>query len=127
MQRNRTPGFIMGELIVALTVLGTLVVALTLSLDGIRRFNHYQWTRQRCLSAAQAQLDCVTVSSRPLDANDMARLWPRVTTTVTSTAGKEQWDGLALVAVEASSPSFQRQVRVRLTRYCPCPMSKETP
>lgn len=127
MQRNHATGFIMGELIVALTVLGTLVVALTLGLDGIRRFNHYQWTRQRCLSAAQAQLDCFSISSRPLDVNDMARLWPRVTTTLTSTAGEKQWDGLALVAVEASAPSYQRQVRVRLARYCPSLMSKETP
>jgi len=118
MQHRQRHGFIMGELIVALTVLGTLVVVLTLSLDGIRRFNHYQWTRQRCLCAAQAQLDCFTTSQRPLDANDVARLWPHVTTTLTSSAGEEQWEGLVLVAVEAESPSYQRRVRVRLARYC---------
>jgi hypothetical protein len=117
----------MGELIVALTVLGTLVVVLALSLDGIRRFNHYQWTRQQCLCAAQAQLDCLATSLRPLDANDVARLWPRVTTTLTSSAGEEPWEGLVLVAVEAVSPSYQRQVRVRLARYYPSQVREEAP
>jgi hypothetical protein len=127
MQHKQICGFIMGELIVALTVLGTLVVTLTLSLDGVRRFNHYQWTRERCLAAAQAQLDCYAACRRPLARDDVARLWPRVTTTVTAADGRARWEGLTLVAVEASSQSYRRQVRVRLARYCIPSVPEETP
>lgn len=117
--------FIMGELIVALTVLGTLVTCLALSLNGVKRFNHYHWKRQCCIAAAQAQLDSVTFTGHPLDPCEVNRLWPRVKTTVMQTPGESDWEGLTLVTVRAEAASFQRHVETTLARYLDKPARME--
>ena len=127
MRRSRIRAFMLGELIVSLTVLGTLVFSLALSLDGLRRYNYYQWTRQRCLAAAQAQLDCMAACARPLDPEDINDMWPRVSTAVQSTPGQGDWEGLTLVTVQATAPSYRRKVQVQLARYYPPLTPGETP
>lgn len=118
MRRLSKRAFMLGELIVSLTVLGTLLVSLALSLNGLRRFNHYQWMRQRCIAAAQAQLDCFARSQQALEPHDVNELWPGVTTTIQSSPGQAEWEGLTLVKVQAIAPSYRRQVQVQLARYC---------
>ena len=114
---KRSPGFIFAELIVSITVLGTLMVCLALALHSFRQFNHYQWMRQRCLAAAQAQLDHINATGQPLPEETAQALWPRITTDIQREPGQGQWSGLQRVEIKAQAPSFRRQVRVTLSRY----------
>jgi type II secretory pathway pseudopilin PulG len=64
----------MTELMVSLVVLGMLLIAFTISLDGFRRLNHYQLVKQHCISAAQATLDSIAATGAAIDETDLNRL-----------------------------------------------------
>jgi type II secretory pathway pseudopilin PulG len=114
-QRGR--GFMLAELIVALSILGILMAGLAVTLQGVGRFNRLLWCRQQCLAAAQAQLDSVAATGRTLDPNTVAVLWPRLKTETEVRPGQGLWQGLALVKVTASVPTGRHVVRVTLSRY----------
>lgn len=110
-------GFLLTEIVVSLTILGILLAGLAVSLDGFRRFNRYQLVRQRCIAAAQAQLDSITATSGPIPDQDFKRLWPKLSVSIEKSPGAGQWQGLKLVKVTTSSNSFHRKVKVQFTRY----------
>jgi len=116
-EKRKTQGFVLTELIVSMTVLGFLLIAVALSLDGARRFGDYQLTRQRCVAAADAELESIAATGKPIAEEDMGRLWPKVQITIEETSGSGRWEGLRLVRVTATSKSFNRQVKVPLARY----------
>ena len=116
--RNRKyRGFLLTELMVSLVVLGFILTCLALSLNGFRKFNHYQLVRQRCISAAQAELDSIAATGREISEEDFKRLWPGLSISVEKTAGTGQWKGLELVSVKAKGKSFNNDVEVELSRY----------
>jgi type II secretory pathway pseudopilin PulG len=118
MTKNKTHrGFLMTELMVSLVVLGMLLIAFTISLDGFRRLNHYQLVKQHCISAAQATLDSIAVSGTAIDENDLNRLWPNVTIQIDEAEGTGQWNGLKLITVTAKGVSHSKKAEVRLSRY----------
>ena len=110
-------GFLLTELMVSMVVFGIILTCLALSLNGFRKFNHYQLVRQRCISAAQAELDSIAVTGREISEEDFKRLWPRLSVSVEKTDGTGQWEGLKLVSVKAKARSFNNDVEVELTRY----------
>ena len=110
-------GFLLTELVVSLVVLGIILTCLALSLNGFRKFNHYQLVRQRCISAAQAELDSIAVTGREISEEDFKRLWPRLSISVEKTDGTGQWEGLKLVSVKTKAKSFNNHVEVELSRY----------
>ncbi len=110
-------GFLFTEVIVALTILGILLIGLALSLDAFRRFNHYQLVRQRCTAAAQAQLDSIAATDRSIHDEDFKRLWPKLSVSIKESAGTGQWEGTKLVKVAARGNSFDKEVKVKLSRY----------
>jgi type II secretory pathway pseudopilin PulG len=110
-------GFLLTELMVSLVVLGFILTCLALSLNGFRKFNHYQLVRQRCISAAQAELDCIATTGREISEEDFKRLWPSLSISVEKTAGTGQWEGLELVSVKTKANSFNNNVEVELSRY----------
>jgi len=110
-------GFLFAELIVALTVLGILLLGLAFSLHGLAKFNRYQLVRQRCIAAAQAQLDSLSVTGRPVSDEDFKRLWPKLNVSIQQSEGTGQWDGMKLVKVTTTGRSFRSEVKVQLTRY----------
>lgn len=116
-KRRRNSGFLMTELIVGLSVFTILVVAFALSLDGFAKFNRYQLVRQQCIAAAQAQLDCIAATGKPIPDEDVERLWPKLSLSTKDSDGQGQWQGLKLVEVTATGKSFRNQVSVRLSRY----------
>jgi len=121
--RNRKyRGFLLTELMVSLVVLGFILTCLALSLNGFRKFNHYQLVRQRCISAAQAELDSIGATDREISEEDFKRLWPGLSISVEKTAGTGQWEGMELVSVKAKAKSFNNNVEVKLSRY----ISRET-
>jgi len=110
-------GFLLTELIVAFSVLGILLVALVLLLDGFRRFNHYQLVRQHCIAAAQAQLDSIMATGNPVRDELAKQLWPKLDISLQQAPGTGQWKALKLVEVTAEGKSLNRKVKVKLCRY----------
>ncbi len=115
--KSKADGFLMTELIVAIVLLSLILAGLGITVAGITRFNRYQWARQQCTAAAQAQLDSITATGRPLSGGDIARLWPDVTLTTDRTPGEGRWDRLELLQVKATTDTHPRQVTVCLARY----------
>jgi type II secretory pathway pseudopilin PulG len=105
------------EMVVAVAVLGMVLVGLAVTLDGFGRFNHYQLVRQQCIAAAQAQLDSVTATGEAISQEDFERLWPRLSISTAKSAGVDQWNGMTLVEVTVTARSFNKDVRVTLSRY----------
>ena len=110
-------GYLLVEIIVSISVLGFLIVAFALSLNGFSRFNRFQLVRQQCTAAAQAQLDSIATMGKPVPDEEFQRLWPKLSVSVKQSDGTGQWQGLNLVEVEAKGMSFSQPVKVRLSRY----------
>ena len=116
-KRRKYHGLLLVEVIVAISVLGILVIAFALSLNGFARFNRFQLVRQQCTAAAQAQLDSLAKTGKPVPDDVFKRLWPKLNVSIKQTEGAGQWQGLKLVEAEASGMSFNRPVKVQLARY----------
>jgi len=115
--KTRRKGIFTSELIVGMAVLGLAIVALAVSLQGIARFNRYQWTRQRCTAAAEAQLDSLATTGRQIDEAEIERLWPDVAVAVDRPPGAGPWEGLERLRVTATGKAGPHAVRVCLERY----------
>ncbi len=115
--KNKYGGFTMVEIIVALAVLGMVVAGLALSLRTFAKLNRYQWMRQHCIAAAQAQLDSIAVTGEAIRDEDFRRLWPNLSVSIKESAGAGQWEGMKLVEVTANGRTFGKEVKVQLCRY----------
>jgi prepilin-type N-terminal cleavage/methylation domain-containing protein len=116
-RNSKQHAFLLTELIVALTVLGILMTGFALSLHAFAQFNSYQLVRQRCIAAAQAELDSMTATGKPVPGEDFERLWPGLTVSIDESPGVGQWQGMKLVQATTSGKSFRNKVQVRLRRY----------
>jgi type II secretory pathway pseudopilin PulG len=110
-------GFLMAELTIALTVLGILLVCFALSLQAFAQFNSYQLVRQRCIAAAQAELDSIAATGNSIPAEDFQRLWPRLNVSIKKSLGTGQWEGMELVKVTTKGKSFRNEINIQLSRY----------
>ena len=110
-------GFFITEITVASAILAILLVGLALSLYGFAKFNRYQLVRQQCISAAQAELDSITITGKPIPDEDFNRLWPKLGVNIKKSAGTGQWQAMTLVEVTANGMSFSKEVKVQLARY----------
>jgi len=110
-------GFLLTEIIVAIAILGILLVGLALSLHGFAKFNHYQLVRQRCIAAAQAELDSITATGKPIRDEDFKRLWPKLSVSVKKSPGTGKWEPMQLVEVTAAGKSYRKEVKIQLSRY----------
>ncbi len=54
------------------------------------------------MAAAEAQLDSLTATGRPIDDTQLKRLWPDVEVVTDRTPGVAPWDGLELVRIAAT-------------------------
>lgn len=107
----------MAELMVSTALLGMAVAGIAVTIQGATMINRYQWTRQRCVAAAEAQIDSLAATGKPIDEAEIARLWPEVQVTVDRTAGQAVWEGLELVRVTAVGMAGPHAVTIRLERY----------
>lgn len=125
MSRKKTlyGGFLMTEIIVALTVMAMLLAGLALSMNGMAKFNRYQLVRQQCIAAAQAELDSLTATGKSISDEDFHRIWPQISVSIEKSAGDDQWQGMELVNVKASGMNFRKKVEIQLSRY----VSKNVP
>jgi len=118
-KKRRYGGFLLAEMTVSLTILAMLLASVAFSLNGIAKFNSYQLVRQQCIAAAQAKLDSLTATGKPIEDEDVRRIWPRISISIEKSAGDGQWLGTELVEVTASGRSFRKEVKIRLSRYYP--------
>ena len=116
-KNKKYSGFFLTEIIVASGILGILLVGLAMSLYGFAKFNRYQLVRQQCIAAAQAELDSITTTGKPIPNEDFKRLWPKLEINIETSAGTEQWQGLSLVEVTTNGMSYRKEVKVKLARY----------
>ena len=116
-KRNKHNGFLLTELIVALAVLVIILSCLAMALKIFRNINQYQLTRQRCISAAQAQLDCIAVTGKEISDEDFKRLWPKMSVEIKQSDGIDQWQGLKLIKVKAAAQVDNKMVSVEMARY----------
>jgi len=117
LKKTRYGGFFMAEVIVAFTIMAMLLAGLALSLTGLAKFNRYQLVRQQCIAAAQAQIDSITATGKPVPGEDFSRIWPQLSVSVNKSAGTGQWQEMELVEVTATGKSFRKQVEIQLSRY----------
>jgi hypothetical protein len=110
-------GILTAEMVISLTALGILTIGMALSLYGFSRFNRYQLVRQRCIAAAQAQLDSLTVTGRPIREEDFHRLWPGLVVSIEELEGTGQWQGMQLVKVTTTGKGLRKEVEVKMSRY----------
>ena len=116
---NKRCGIIMAELMVSVALLGVLLALLSVMLGAFGNFNHYQMTRQRCLAAAQAELDSIKATGGRIDNEQFERLWPNVTVSVEKIPGSGQWQNLTLVKVKTQGVSMKKDVVIELAQYLP--------
>jgi len=116
-KNNKYRGYLFADLMAALAVLGFLLAGFAISLDGFRRFNHYQLVRQHCIAAAQAELDGIAITGKPISGEDFKQLWPKLSVSIEKSDGAGQWKGLKLVKVRTKAKSFNKNVEVELSRY----------
>jgi len=116
-KNKKYSGFFITEIVVASAILAILLVGLALSLYGFAKFNRYQLVRQQCISAAQAELDSITITGKPIPDEDFKRLWPKLGVNIKRSAGTGQWQAMTLVEVTATGKSFNKEVKVQLARY----------
>lgn len=107
----------MTETIVGMSLIGLLLAGLALSLYGSAKFNRYQLIRQRCIAAAQAQIDCIATTGKPVPDEEMNRLWSGITVAVGRSPGAGQWRGLDRLKVTANGKSYRKNVTIQLSRY----------
>jgi hypothetical protein len=117
MRRVRNKGFLLAEVATGIALLAVVLAGLAVSLRAFSHLNDYNWARQRCTAAAQAQLDCITATGKPIEPDEMKRLWSNVDVSLDRTPGEEQWAGLELVRVTAVAQAGPQRVTVRLARY----------
>ncbi len=123
-KRKKYRGLMMTELIVSMAVLGTIMIVFAISLDGFRRLNHYHFTKQRCVSAAQASLDSIAVTGKELNKEDVNRMWPGIDIKIEESDGTGQWKGLKLLTVSASGAARNKNVEIHLSRYISIPKGR---
>jgi hypothetical protein len=118
MNNNRKyRGILTIEVITSLFLTITLTAVLLAAMEFYGAVNRTQLARQRCLSAAQAQLDSIMVQKIPLSQQDIQHLWPGVVCVVEKQPGQEPWKGLDLYTATTTIKIRKQEISVRMNRY----------
>ena len=110
-------GFTIAEMVISVMLIGIILFIMTKVLYEFGQFNRNMITKQRCISAAQAQLDSISATGRLLESNDIQRLWPDIEVAINKTQGTSQWQSLILIEATATGHIREKSVQVTLSRY----------
>jgi type II secretory pathway pseudopilin PulG len=113
----RHNGYLLTELMVAMAILVVILACMAMALKTFKKINDCQLTRQQCIAAAQAQLDCIAVTGEPISEKDFKRLWPKINFQIEQSNGAGQWQGMKLVKVNATAKADNKDVSVELARF----------
>jgi len=114
---RRRRGWTLVEAVISISVLSLMLGGITTVLHLAGKSNRYMLLRQRCIAAAQAQLDSVSATGAAVGDEDFRRLWPGLKSSVERRAGRGQWEGLQLVRVTVTGRAGDKTVSVKLARY----------
>ncbi len=117
LNRQKNSGWITAEVIAFVALLIVISGALAVSLKDTARFNKLQLVKQQCIAAASAQIDSITVTGRPIEAEHFKRLWPNVTFKIQMSPGKGDFEQLEMLTVSAIARAGKRQVNIDMSRY----------
>ncbi|MDH4202259.1 MAG: type II secretion system GspH family protein [Phycisphaerae bacterium] len=112
-------GMLSVELVVAISVLATIIGVLVALGNSFGKLNNSLWARHICHNAAQAQMDALATTGEPINDSTFEKLWPGVTCTVETTDGSGQWQGLQRIDLILSKKVKQKDVQIHLSRYLP--------
>jgi hypothetical protein len=115
----KTKGFLALELYTGIALLTILTFCFAVSMNGFARINDYHIVKQRCIAAAQAQLDSIELTGTELSKEQFDCLWPKIDCQIQQTSPTDQWKGTKLIKVSAVSQSFNHKVKIELCRYIP--------
>jgi hypothetical protein len=111
--------YIAMEAFISIVLIATLGASYAVLQRSSAALNRTCLARQRCILAAQAQLDCLAATGRTIEDAEVARLWPGVRTEVRRSPGQGLWHGLVLAAATATAEVDGRSIKVELARYLP--------
>jgi hypothetical protein len=110
-------GSLLAETMIALALLVTIMTCMAIGLKVFGNFNRYLYAKQRCIAAAQAQLDSISATGMPISDETNKRLWPKVKIKIEESPGSGQWQGLKLIKVKAIEQSGTKQAHIEIGRY----------
>jgi len=120
MKMNRKhKGMLSVELVVAISVLATIIGVLVALGNSYGKLNNNLWARHICNNAAQAQMDALATTGKPINDSTFEKLWPGVTCTIEKSDGSGTWRGLQRIDLTLSKKVKQNDVQIHLTRYLP--------
>jgi hypothetical protein len=105
------------EAFISIVLMGMLAGSWVMLQRSSAALNEGHLSRQRCILAAQAQLESLTATGKAIDDSEMDRCWPGVRTQIARRDGEGDWKGLTLATVSASLDARGKTVRVELARY----------
>lgn len=118
MIKNRKhKGLLSVELVVAMSVLAIIIGVLIVLGTSFGKLNNMLWAQHTCYNAAQAQLDAIAATGKPIDDKTFGRLWPGVTCAIETADGSGPWQGLQKIDLTLNKKTKSKDVRVQVTRY----------
>ena len=115
MKKNK--GLLSIEMVVAISVLATIITVLAALANSFGKLNSTLWAQHTCCAAGQAQMDCIAITGEPIDSAKFKSLWPTVTCEIETADGTGQWLGLTEVELSLSARAKRKTVQVQMTRY----------
>lgn len=113
---RKQKGLLSIELVVTISVLA-VVIGVLIALGGsFGKLNNQLWAQHTCYNAAQAQIDAIAQTGKPIDPAVFERLWPGVTCTIETSNGSAQWQGLQRVDLTLTKKVKAKDVQVQVTR-----------
>ena len=78
-QKTGKPGgWLLTEMLVAIAIFAALIATLAVAQRSSAKLNKRLLAHQRCLAAAQAQLDSIAATGLPISDENLQRLWPGI-------------------------------------------------
>lgn len=118
-KHKKHKGMLSIELVVAISVLATIIGVLIALGHSFGKLNNNLWARHICGNAGAAQADAIATTGQPIDETKFKELWPGVNCTIETSDGSGQWQGLKRIDLTLSKKVQQKEVQVRFTRYFP--------
>ena len=112
-------GMLSVELVVAVSVLATVIGVLVALGHSFGKLNNNLWAKHICSNAGQAQMDAIAVTGKPIDDARFKKLWPGVSCQIEKSDGSGQWQGLRKIDLTLSKKVKQKNVEVQFTRFVP--------
>ncbi|MEN8128106.1 MAG: hypothetical protein ABFR90_09920 [Planctomycetota bacterium] len=116
---RKQKGLLSIELVVAISVLATIIGILVALGSSFGKLNNRLWARHICCNAGQAQMDAIATTGEPINDTAFNKLWPGVTCQLETSEGGGQWQGLQKIDLVLSKKAKHKNVQVRFTRYLP--------